>query len=132
MAGQYRVRIFGKQSCDKCAVLNQRVDKLLQQAEWADFEKQYLDVETEEGLVAFAQTECINPQRIPAMLVERRNPGTGLFEPLPNRAPGRPDPVYRKCKLYQYLGVQTDYSDTGRGVLSPQVIRTCLEEARDN
>jgi hypothetical protein len=129
MAAQFRVQVFGKEGCDKCGVLNQRLDKMLGQQDWSAFEKQYWDVETEDGIVAFAEAECINPQRIPALLVARRNPQTDEYEPITNPAPGRPDPVYKKSKLYQYLGVQTDYTDTGRGVISPRMIKKCLEEA---
>ena len=69
---QFVVKVFGKDGCDKCKVLNRRLDTLLAQKEWADFEKQYCDVETEDGLVDFCNVECINPQRIPAMVVARR------------------------------------------------------------
>jgi len=129
MSAEYRIHVFGKQGCDKCAVLNQRLDKILDEDEWKLFEKHYEDVETETGMVAFAEAECINPQRIPAMMIMRLNPETGEHEPVPNRTPGQPDPVFKKSKLYQYLGVQTDYTDSGRGVISPNMIKKCLQEA---
>ncbi len=129
MSTKYRVHVFGKKGCDKCSVLNQRIDKLLEKEEWSAFEKHYNDVETETGLVAFAEAECINPQRIPAMMVLQENTETGEFEPVPNPSPDTPDPLFKKSKLYQYIGVQTDYSDLGRGVISPKMIKKCLEEA---
>ena len=91
------------------------------------FEKHYSDVETEAGMVAFAEAECINPQRIPAMMVTRLDEETGEYEPVPNSAPGKTDDVFKKSKLYQYLGVQTDYTDGG--VISPSMIKKCLQEA---
>ena len=68
MGAKYQIRVFGKQGCDKCHTLNQRLDKLLAKEEYGAFEKLYCDVETIDGLVAFAEAECINPARIPAML----------------------------------------------------------------
>ena len=130
MSKPYRILVFGKPGCDKCTVLNQRIDDLLQQDDWQDFEKKYCDVETEEGLVTFADAECINPQQIPAMLITRRDENSGHYDPLHNQRPGEFDRVCKKSKLYQYLGLRTDYSGVGRGVISPKMITAVLNEAR--
>lgn len=129
MPAEYRVHVFGKEGCPKCSVLNQRLDKLLEKEEWAAFEKAYSDIETESGMVVFAEAECINPQRIPAMMITRCNEASGDYEPVPNLRPGAEDRVFKKSKLYQYLGVQTDYTDIGKGVISPNMIKKCLQEA---
>ena len=68
----FRVLVFGKVGCDKCAMLNRRLDRLFAEESWQDFEKQYCDIETEEGLIAFCRAQCVNPSRIPALLVTRR------------------------------------------------------------
>lgn len=125
----YRVQVFGKTGCDKCAVLNQRLDRLLAKEAWQSFEKQYCDVETEEGLVAFCEAECINPQRIPAMLVTRLNPDTGVHEPIPATPETRASGTDGKSRLAVRLGIQTDYSEEGRGIISPRMIKSVLEEA---
>lgn len=130
MSAKYQIRVFGKQGCDKCHTLNQRLDKLLGKDEYTDFEKCYCDVETVDGLVAFAEAECINPSRIPAMLVNRWDEEAGEFMPVSARTPGAPDKVCKKSKLYQYVGLQTDYSDVGKGVISPKMIQVVLAEAR--
>ena len=130
MASKFKIRVFGKTGCDKCKVLNQRIDGLLEKAEWADFQKEYVDVETEEGLVHFAQSECINPQRIPAFMVARMNEENSRLEPILNPRPGEADEVCKKSRLYTWLGLQTDYSEAGRGVISTPMITTILEEAR--
>ncbi len=130
MAKPIRILVFGKPGCDKCKILNQRLDNLLEQPEWQDFEKHYCDVSTEEGLVAFAGAECINPQQIPALLVTRRDPSGGFYIPIPNPRPGVVEEVFGKSKLYPFLGLRTDYSETGRGVISPQMITAVLDEAR--
>jgi hypothetical protein len=130
MSKTYRIKVFGKEGCAKCKMLNQRLDKLLEEPAWADFEKEYCDVETVEGLIAFASAECINPQRIPALLVTRRQPETGRYLPVATRNPQPRDKLCGKSKLYQYLGLQTDYSDEGKGTLTPKMITAVLEEAR--
>jgi hypothetical protein len=130
MSKPYRIQVFGKAGCDKCAVLNQRLDNLLGKKEWQDFEKEYLDVETEDGLVAFSEAECVNPQRIPAMLVTHHVEEADSYQPMPNPHPGARDDVCKQSKLYQFLGLQTDYSETGRGVITPKMIAAVLSEAR--
>lgn len=126
---KYQIRVFGKEGCDKCHTLNQRIDKLLAKEEYADFEKLYCDVETIDGLVAFAEAGCINPSRIPALLVTVWNEMLETYIPLTNKEPGAEDPVLKKSKLYQFLGLQTDYSDVGKGVISPKMIQNILDEA---
>jgi len=127
MQKNFQIRVFGKAGCDKCHTLNQRLDKILAKEEWSDFEKCYFDVETVEGLMAFAETECINPQRIPAMLITRWDENEGEYVPVETKVPGKQDPICKKSRLYQYLGLQTDYA--GNGVISPKMIRAVLAEA---
>jgi hypothetical protein len=129
MAKEFRVRVFGKADCDKCKTLNQRLDKLLEKPEWALFEKEYYDVLTVDGLVAFAEAECVNPQQIPAMLVMGRNRITGAYEPIPDPSPGEKDPICGAARLYHVLGLQTDYTEAGRGLITPKMIAAVLSEA---
>ena len=48
---------------------------------------------------------------------------------LENPTPGANDPVCGNSKLYQYLGIQTDYSDEGKGIITPDMIRHILDAA---
>ena len=128
MEQQFQVRVFGKGGCEKCGILNQRLDKILAKDEWSAFEKAYFDVNSEEGLVAFCEAECINPQRIPAFVVMRCDEDDS-FVPVANRNPGAEDSLYGESKLYQYVGLQTDYTESGRGVISPRMITGVLTEA---
>jgi uncharacterized radical SAM superfamily Fe-S cluster-containing enzyme len=120
MAKPFQVAVFGKVGCDKCKVLLKRVDDLLAKPEWADFERVYLDVETVDGLVEFCKAECLNPQRVPAMVVRRV--ADGGVTSIPADPSAAPDPVLGASRLYHMLGLQTDYSDQGRGVISPRMI----------
>ncbi len=124
----YEIVVFGKEGCQKCHALNQRIDKLLKKEEFASFTKTYVDVLTEEGLIEFCNTECINPQRIPAMTVRKYSSETGLYEYIENPQPGREDAVCGSFKLYTYLGVQTDYSSTG--TITPKMVKSILESAQ--
>jgi len=129
MATRYRVDLFGKSGCVKCKILRQRFDKLLVKDEWQDVELKYFDIETEEGIINFCDAECINPQRIPAVLVKERDPETGDFVPVPNKTPGKKDEVIGNSHLHQYVGLQTDYSEKGQGVISPKMVVSMLIEA---
>ena len=129
MSAKYQIRVFGKQGCDKCHTLNQRLDKMLAKGEYSAFDKRYCDVETIDGLVAFAEAECVNPSRIPAMLVTEWSEDAEEYVPVSTKAPGAKDAVCKKARLYQYLGLQTDYSDVGKGVISPKMIQSILAEA---
>lgn len=130
MTKPYKIKVFGKAGCAKCKTLNQRLDKLLATKNWSDFDKEYCDVETVDGLVAFASAECINPQRIPAMLVTRHDKKTDRYEPVPVAEPKPSDEICGKSRLYQYVGLQTDYTDAGKGIISPKMITAILSEAR--
>lgn len=129
MADTFRVVVFGKAGCDKCKALNRRLDAILSKPDWQDFEKTYCDLETEAGLVEFCNAECINPQRIPAFLVMRRSASTGEYERMPALSSGD-DEVCGASRLHTWRGLQTDYSDVGRGLITPKMIQTVLSEAR--
>ena len=129
MSAKYQIKVFGKAGCDKCHTLNQRLDKLLAKEGHSTFEKLYCDVETIDGLVAFAEAECINPSRIPAILITEWDETSGEYAPIGTKQPRAKDSVCKKAKLYQYLGLQTDYSDTGKGLITPKMIQSILTEA---
>ena len=129
MAKPFKLVVFGKTGCDKCKMLKKRTDDLLATGEWADFEQEYCDVETEEGLIEFCRAECINPTRIPALVVMRQE-ADGPYRPMLVPPPAQLDPLLGKSRLYHVLGLQTDYSAQGRGVLSPKMIQAILSAAR--
>lgn len=133
MKRQFEIRVFGKKGCPKCKTLNKRLDSLLSKGEWGDFEKIYFDVQTEDGLIEFCNAECINPQRIPAFVVAKKNGldanSNDSAELIPNPAPEKYDDVCKDSKLYVYLGLQTDYTDSGQGVITPKMIKSVLTEA---
>lgn len=129
MSKPYQAVVFGKVGCDKCKMLQKRVDDLLAKPEWAGFEKAYFDVESVDGLVEFCKAECLNPQRLPAMVARRATESGWEFIAVEPSAV--PDPVLGQSRLYHILGLQTDYSEDGRGVVSPRMITAVLTAARD-
>ncbi len=104
-------------------MLQRRLDALLETEPYkSKFVKEYDNVLTEEGLIPFCLVQCVNPNRIPAMVI---SDSEGNFLDNPN--PGEADPVCGNSKLYQYLGIQTDYSPEGRGVITPEMIESILK-----
>ncbi len=127
-----KIIVFGKMGCVKCKVLQSRLDELLERDEWkSHFVKEYCDVETLDGIVEFCKSECVNPQRIPAFLVMSWNPETQAYEPVANPEPGKADELCKHSRLYQFMGIQTDYSDVGKGVITKPMIESVLAEVRD-
>lgn len=126
---QYRVTVFGKEGCSKCKVLQSRIKKLLNEPDFQVFDYAYASLDTEEGLIQFCKAESINPQRVPAFVVERRDDLTEAYIPLKPKSSPRPDDPDVATKLFTVLGLQTDYSNEGGGILHPDQIKQILQEA---
>lgn len=124
----YRITIFGKPGCAKCKVLNERVDKLLTDDKFAEFDKVYRGLDSEDGLVEFCNVESINPQRIPAFVVSRYDSQARRYEPILRTPQSDKQEASNPASLYSVVGLQTDYS--GSGTISPRMIQTVLDEAR--
>lgn len=118
--------VFGKEGCAKCAALKRRIGALLEQPEYGEcFDMQYHDVLTLDGIVDFCNAACLNPNRIPALLISRN----GKYIPsMRHRNPSVED--YNPSVTYQWLGIQTDY-DHG-GVITPDTIKSILDEAKES
>jgi len=124
---KFIVNVFGKEGCAKCSMLNRRIDKLLTEEKYSCFVKRYNDVLTEDGMVKFCLAQCLNPNRIPAMVIS--TVGADGKEHYMDNDDHSPSDVYKRSKLYQYLGVQTDYSAEGNGIIPPEMIEAVLKEA---
>ena len=129
MEKRYRIHVFGKPGCEKCALLNKRIDGLLQEEGWQEFEKIYHDVDTVEGLVAFAQAECLNPSRIPSFLIAEKDPDTGRWRYLPRLFRDDQIALLGRTVLYTYQGLETDYSSAGKGLIPPNLIEQTMQLA---
>lgn len=118
----YRAHVFGKHGCAKCEALKRRLAKLLEEPKYADVEMVYHDILTEAGIVEFCKADCINPNRIPALVMERI--GDGYIEAFREDTPD----VYADSVMYNWVGIQTDY-DKGGGLITPATIQAVLDEA---
>lgn len=125
---KFRAAVFGKQGCDKCDLLKRRLGKILQDKAYEDFEMEYLDLGTVEGLIRFSLCEVLNPQRIPSLFVYRvveQDNGT-VLKPLKQlievSALDGPD-----SEIETFLYLETDYRATG--VITPNDIRKVLDKA---
>lgn len=118
--------VIGHTGCAKCAMLNRRLDAILEKEPYKSrFTKVYHDTESPEGMEAreralmfFCKCQCINPNRIPALIITDER---GEFL---SRS-GKPN---SSVQLYQYIGIQTDYAGGG-GILKPEAIKEVLDKA---
>lgn len=117
----YIAHVFGKHGCAKCDMLKKRLSALIATDKYSDFTMQYHDILTDEGIVDFCKALCINPNRIPALLIGY--PEGGFIERLEE-----PANMYDASCIYSYVGIQTDY-DKGGGLITPAMIQAVLDEA---
>lgn len=123
---KYKIVVFGKTECSKCVALNHKIDELLKSGNYKDFEKQYVDVMSEDGLVMFCDLECLNPQRIPAFVIMKNIDGKLI--PIENKTEIISDDICGKAWIYQYYGLQTDYASDGK--ITSKMIERVLEMAK--
>ena len=123
---RFQVTVFGKQGCDKCKVLKNRLEKILAEKTYADFEIVYYDLGTVDGLVWFCQCEVLNPQRLPSFMIFEKEDrsGTITLKPLV-----RLEKISGSTgeHLNTFVGLETDYTSTG--TLTPKMIRRVLDAA---
>lgn len=122
--------VFGKEGCSKCAALKRRLERLLAKPEYSMIKMEYHDVMTLDGIVDFCKAECLNPNRIPALLME----SDGEYVELPkklwddlDRNDGPEHGRFSPDATYPYVGTQTNYD--GNGVITEQTIQGILDTA---
>lgn len=116
---KHRIVVFGKSDCEKCKAMNHKIDELLKDGEYKDFEKQYVDVMSEDGLVMFCDLESLNPQRIPSFVIMKHV--GDKFIPIENNSDITSDDICGKALIYQYYGLQTDYSNNEGKITSKMI-----------
>lgn len=125
MTKQYRIKVYGKKGCNKCSILKSRLSKLLDEEKWQNFEMIDFDIMSEDGLVAFVKEEVLNPQRIPSFILQKRNEN-GEYENIIN-------PLLKtntsEAEPFRFLGIETDYSSKGNGIIRPKDIDEVMNTA---
>ena len=84
---RYVANVFGKEGCAKCALLKRRLAALLERPEYSGIEMRYHDVLTLDGVVDFCKADCLNPNRIPALLMSVVDDGGPATRTSPSRRP---------------------------------------------
>jgi hypothetical protein len=123
---KYKVIVFGKKDCEKCKALNHKIDELLKLDEYKDFEKQLIDVMSEDGLIMFCDFDCLNAQRIPSFLILKKD--DKQYITIKNDYYDT-DEICKGYMTYQYLGLQTDYSNND-GKITSKMIENVFSLAR--
>lgn len=134
---RFGAHVIGHTGCKKCEMLNRRLDAILEKEPYKSrFTKFYHDTEDPRGMEArelalmfFCKCQCVNPNRIPALIITDER---GEFLPRPDCPPLQGGHSSRQgVHLYQYIGIQTDYTEGG-GILPPELIKETLDEAMGN
>ncbi len=105
---KYLMVIYGKNGCEKCVKLKNDVSMILEQDSSAeDFDMDYQNLSTVEGMQAYALAETVNGQRLPALQVMKYSEEKDSYVKIPY--PSTADYTGGEIKPY-YLQIETDYS----------------------
>ncbi len=123
--------IYGKDNCPKCAELKNEVIDILSSPEYSkEFELDYQNLSTVEGMEAYATAETVNGQRIPALQIMRYSEETASYVKSED-----PRPEQHSSGIYEfvpaYLQLETDYSLADPRI-KPVQIKELMALARGN
>jgi hypothetical protein len=130
MSKKYQVKVFGQSNCDKCRAMNHKIDELLKKDEYKDFEKQYVDVMSDDGLVTFCDLECLSPQKIPSFVVMELQGKE--WTPIKRQDENVTDEICGNLLTYQHVGIQTDYSQNNGKITSKMIEHIFNMVIKDN
>jgi hypothetical protein len=105
----YLIVIYGKDGCDKCALLKRRVSGILAKGN-QDFDMDYQNLSTAEGMAAYALAETVNGQRIPALQIMRYDEDRKTYVKIPDPRPEVTGDEDGRVFVPVYLQIQTDYA----------------------
>lgn len=110
MQKKYLIVIYGKDGCEKCARLKLNVKALLaNESLGRDFDMDYQNLSTAEGMAAYAAAETINGQRLPGLQIMKYNEGKRTYTKIADPRPESFDAKTKKLFVPSYLQLQTDY-----------------------
>ena len=98
----------------------------MSRSEYSDVKMEYHDVLTEDGVVEFCKAGCLNPNRIPALLMAKD--GEYIRNPLSFDSNNKD--VYKASCTYSWIGIQTDYV-SGGGLITPAMIKETVDKAKE-
>ena len=125
----YLVVIYGKNGCDRCARLLHDVKSILCDSGLDDeFDLDYQNLSTVDGMIAYAVSETVNGQRLPALQIMKYENVSGSYVKIPDTRPGVSFRGGSEFFEPVYLQIQTDYSSAG-GPIGKDEILELLETA---
>lgn len=128
----YLIVIYGKQGCDMCALLRDEVSLMLDQEDIeGEFELDYQDLSTVEGMMAYARSETVNGQRIPALQVMKYDHGTSAYVKIRDSRTEKYNEETGELHVPVYLQLQTDYSSSRPAIEGAEVLEL-LSLARES
>lgn len=128
----YLIVIYGKDGCPLCAKLKHEVNEMLSQGDYSgDFDMHYQNLSTIEGMVAYAKSETINGQRIPALQIMKYDGIKKAYSKITDPRPERFDEETGELFVPVYLQLQTDYNKNNPAI-TPRDIIELIKLARNN
>lgn len=111
---KYLIVIYGKDGCEKCVRLKNEVSLILgEDNSLNDFDMDYQNLSTIEGMQAYALSETVNGQRIPALQIMKYSEEKKSYVKIPY--PGNGKDSDARPFLY-YLQLETDYSSDNASI----------------
>ena len=128
----YLIVIYGKQGCDMCARLRDQVSLMLDEENLeGEFDLDYQDLSTTEGMMAYARSETVNGQRIPALQVMKYDNSRNAYIKIRDSRPETYNEETGQLYVPVYLQLQTDYSSSSPAIEKAEV-RELLSLARES
>ena len=125
----YLVVIYGKNGCDRCARLLHDVKSVLGESGLGDeFDLDYQNLSTVDGMIAYAVSETVNGQRLPALQIMKYEGVSGSYVKILDTRSGVSFSGGGEFFEPVYLQIQTDYSSAG-GPIGKDEIMELLEIA---
>ena len=113
----YLIVIYGKDGCELCARLKDQVKDMLQDDTLkSDFGMDYQNLSTAEGMAAYALSETVNGQRIPALQIMKYSEDRGCYEKMPDARPESAHPEKGGVFVPVYLQLQTEYGSASPAI----------------
>ena len=114
----YLIVLYGKNDCELCVRLREEVELVLvDETLRRDFDLDYQNLSTAEGMAAYAKSETVNGQRIPALQIMKYDIAEGAYRKIPDTRPELYNEATGELVVPVYLQLQTEYG-------SPQPVIT--------
>ena len=123
MTKPYLLVIYGKDGCVKCARLKKEISALLAENEASqDFGLDYQNLSTVDGMIAYAASETVNGQRIPALQVFKYDTIKESYIKMPDMRSEAFNAQTQSLFVPVYLQLETDYQSENPDITREKVM----------